>query len=103
MFEAITQSNGWDDATVALQLLYHLEGDVLNVVLLVPEVRRATRTGLVGALMEHYGSPGRLGDYRCQFEETARKEGEDPSIFAIDAGGQSLWGHGSYCMTPFYT
>ena len=80
VFDAIAPSNGWDDATAALQLLSHLEGDALNV---VPEVRRATRTGLVGALTEHYGSPGQLADYRCQFEKTARKEGEDPSIFAI--------------------
>ena len=29
-------SNGWDDATAALQLLSHLEGDALNVALLVP-------------------------------------------------------------------
>ena len=51
--------------------------------LLVPKVKRATRTGLIGALTQHYGSPGRLADYRRQFERTARKEGEDPSIFAI--------------------
>ena len=46
---------------VALQLLSHLEGDALNVALLVPEVRRATRAELVkfGALTEHYGSPAR--------------------------------------------
>ena len=55
MFDAIAQSNGWSDATAALELLSHLEGDALNVALLVPEVRRATRTGLVGALTEHYG------------------------------------------------
>ena len=48
MFYASVQSNGWDDATAALQLLSHLEGDVLNVALLVPEARRATRTGLEG-------------------------------------------------------
>ena len=83
MFDAIAQSNGWDDATATLQLLSHLQGDALNVALLVPEARRATRTGLVGALTEHYGSPGRLADYPCQFEKTVRKEGEDPSIFAI--------------------
>ena len=29
MLDAIVVSNGWDDATVALQLLSHLEGDVL--------------------------------------------------------------------------
>ena len=83
VFDAIAQSKGWNDTTAALQLLSHMEGDALNVVLLVPEARQAMQTGLVGALMEHYGSPGRLADYRRQFEKTARKEGEDPSIFAI--------------------
>ena len=34
-------------------------------------------------LTEHYGSPGRLADYLRQFERTARKEGEDPLIFAL--------------------
>ena len=37
----------------------------------------------VDALSAHYGSPGRLADYRRQFENTTRKAGEDPSIFAI--------------------
>ena len=37
VFDAIVLSNGWDDATAALQLLSHLEGDTLNVALLVPE------------------------------------------------------------------
>ena len=82
VFNAIMQSNGWSDATAALQLLTNLEGDALNVALLVLEVRLVTRTELVGALTEHYGSPG-LADYRRQFEKTTRKEGEDPSIFAI--------------------
>ena len=36
VFDAIELSNGWDDATAALQLLSHLEGDALNVALLVP-------------------------------------------------------------------
>ena len=35
------------------------------------------------ALLAHYGSPGRLTDYRQQFEKTTRSAGEDPSIFAI--------------------
>ena len=34
------------------------------------------------ALSTHYKSPGRLADYRRQFERTTRKAGEDPSIFA---------------------
>ena len=69
------------DWTADLQLLSHLEGDTLNVALLVPESKRATRAGLVGALSAHYGSPGRLADFRRQFEKMTRAVGEDPSIF----------------------
>ena len=83
VFYAIVLSNGWDDATAALQLLSHLEGDTLNVALLVPMFRRTSRTGLVDALSAHYGLLGRLADYRRQFEKTTRTAGEDPSIFAI--------------------
>ena len=69
VFDAIVRSNGSDDATVTLQLLSHLEGDALNVALLMPEVNRAMRAGLVGALTEHYGSADRLADYRHQFTQ----------------------------------
>ena len=41
---------------------------------------------LVDALTAHYGSPGRLADYRRQFDKTTRTAGEDPSIFAIALG-----------------
>ena len=44
----------------------------MNVALLVPLSRRLSRTGLVDALTAHYGSPGRLADYRRQFERTTR-------------------------------
>ena len=83
VFDAIVLSNGWDDATAALQLLSHLEGDALNVALLVPMSHRTSTTDLVDTLSAHYGSPGRLADYRRQFEKTTRSAGEDPSIFAI--------------------
>ena len=43
----------------------------------------ASRVGLVDAFTEHYGLPGRLADYRRQFEKMTRTAGEDPSIFAI--------------------
>ena len=82
VFEAIVRSNGWDNDTAALQLFSHLEGDALNVAHLVPLARRLSRSGLVDALTAHYGSPGRLADYRRQFERTTRKVGEDPAIFA---------------------
>ena len=58
VFDAIVLSNGWDDATAALQLLSHLEGDALNVALLVLMSRRTSRTRLVDALSAHYGSLG---------------------------------------------
>ena len=48
VFEAIVSSNGWDDVTAALQLLAHLEGDTLNVALLVPAPRRVLSAGVVG-------------------------------------------------------
>ena len=82
VFDAIVLSNGWDEATAALQLLSHLEGDTLNVALLMPMSRRTSRTGMVDALSAH-GSPGRLADYRRQFEKMTRSAEEDPSIFAI--------------------
>ena len=82
VFEAIVQSNGWDNDTAALQLFLHLEGDALNVAHLVPLARRLSRSGLVDALTAHYGSPGRLADYRRQFERTIRTTGEDPANFA---------------------
>ena len=88
MFDAIVRSNGWDDATAALQLFSHLEGDALNVALLVPESRRASQVGLVGALTAHYGSPGRIigANFRgpVHFCHSIR-----------DVGDKGLWGHGS--------
>ena len=74
--------NGWDNDIATLQLFLHLEGDALNVAHLVPLARRLSRSGLVDALTAHYGSPGRLADYRRQFERTTRTVGEDPAIFA---------------------
>ena len=82
VFEAIVRSNGWDNDTAELQLFSHLEGDALNVAHLVLLTQRLSRSGLVDALTAHYGSPGRLADYRRQFERTTRTVGEDPAIFA---------------------
>ena len=83
VFDAIALSNGWGDATTALQLLSHLQGDALSVALLMPMPRRASRKELTDALSSYYGSPGRLATYRRQFDKTARKPGEDPANFGI--------------------
>ena len=84
VFEAIVCSNGWDGVTAALQLVSHLEGDALNVALLVPESQRVLPGVLVRALSEHYGSPGRLAEYKSQFMRAFRRPGDDPSVFAIE-------------------
>ena len=55
----------------------------MKLALLIPMSRRTSRTGLVDALLAHYGSLGRLADDRRQFEKTTRSAGEDPSIFSI--------------------
>ena len=68
--------------TMIQQLFSHLEGDALNVAHLVLLARRLSRSGLGDALTAHYGSPGRLADYRRQFEQTIRTTGEDPANFA---------------------
>ena len=83
MFDAIVLSNEWGDATAALQLLSHLQDDALSVALLIPMPCRASRKELTDALSSHYGSPGRLANYRREFDKTVRKPGEDPSNFAI--------------------
>ena len=83
VFDAIVLSNGWGDATAALQLLSHLHDDALSVALLIPMPLQASRRELTDALSSHYGSPGRLANYRREFDKTVRKKGEDPSNFAI--------------------
>ena len=110
------------DATAALQLLSHLQDDALSVALLIPMPLRASRKGLTDALSSHYGSPGRLANYRREFDKTVRKPGEDPSNVAItletlavkafgDMGQTArlrlirdrfIAGHGSYldCVPP---
>ena len=82
VFEAIVCSNGWDDVTAARQLLSHLDGDALNVALLVPESRRVVSGFLIKSLSDNYSSPGRLAEYKRQFQRALRHPGDDPSIFA---------------------
>ena len=83
VFEAIVASNGWNDLTAALQLLAHVDGEALNVALLVPEDQRRRPGVLMETLTAHYTSPGRLAQRRRQFEQMTRPPGEDPAVFAI--------------------
>ena len=84
VFAAIACSNGWDDVTAALQLLSHLDGDALNVTLLIPESQRVAPGVLMNSLSEHYGSPGQLAEYKHQFRRAFCRPDDDPSIFPIE-------------------
>ena len=84
VFEAIVRSNGWDGITAALQLLSHLDGDALNVALLIPESQRMLPGFLVNSLSDHYNYPGRLAEYKRQFQRAFWHPGDDPLIFAIE-------------------
>ena len=84
VFEAIVCLNGWDDVRAALQLLSHLDGDALNVALLVPESRRVVPGFFIKSLSDHYNAPGRLAEYKRQFQWAFRRPEDDLSIFAIE-------------------
>ena len=64
--------------------LSHLDGDALNVALLVPESQRVLPGFLVKSLSDHYSYPGWLAEYKRQFKRAFRLPGDDPSIFAIE-------------------
>ena len=83
VFEAIACLNGWDDVTVSLQLLSHLDGDALNVALLVPEFRRVKSGFLIKSFSDYY-NVWRLAEYKHQFQWAFRCPGDDPSIFATE-------------------
>ena len=81
--QAIVKSNGWTDGTAALQLFAHLDGEALNVALLMPEEERAKwEEGLSQGLSDYYNSPGRLAAFRRQFESATRRPGMDLATFA---------------------
>ena len=84
VFEAIVCSNGWDATTASLQLIAHLDGEALNVALLVPEAQRRRPGVLLKTLSAHYASPGRLAKYKRQFERMTRPPEDDPAAFAIE-------------------
>ena len=91
----LTKLNSWDDETAALQLFAHLEGEVFNVALLMPDDKRAIREGLSEVLSEYYNSPGRLAirrKFRRKFDSVVRRDEEDPAAFATDSGNSGFRG-----------
>ena len=84
IFQAIVKLNGWTDETAALQLYAHLDGEALNMALLMPEGERADWKGLSQGLSDYYNSPGRLAVFRRRFESATRQTGMDPAKFATE-------------------
>ena len=82
IFQAIMKSNGWTDRTAAPQLFAHLEGETLNVALLMPEGERANWECLSQGLSDYCNSPGRLAVFRRWFESATRRQEMDPATFA---------------------
>ena len=52
--------------------------------LLVPESRRVVPGFLIKSLSDHYNAPGRLAEYKRQFQRAFRRPGDDPSILATE-------------------
>ena len=86
LFQAITKSNGWSPDTAALQLFTHLDGEALQVALLLPDKIRERWKDLVDELSAYYKTPGRLAFFRRQFENAHRRPGSDPATFAMELG-----------------
>ena len=78
--------NGWSPMTAALQLFTHLDGEALNVALLMSVKERERLKDLVNGLSEYYNSPGRLAVVRRRFESASRWPGVDPATFATELG-----------------
>ena len=72
--------------TAALQLFAHLDGEALNVALLMPAAQRERWKDLVDDLSEYYDSPGRLVVVWRRFESASRRSGVDPATIATELG-----------------
>ena len=88
------KSNGWTDETAALQLFAHLDGEALNVALLMPEGERANWELLSKGLLDYYNSPGRLAVFLRQFESATRRTGMDPAMLATELEILAIRGFG---------
>ena len=84
IFQAIVKSNGWSPTTAALQLFAHLDGEALNVALLMPVEEREQWTAFARGLSDYFNSPGRLTAVWRRFESASRRPGMDPATFATE-------------------
>ena len=93
VFDAIMRSNGWDNDTAVVQLFSHLEGDALNVALLVPLSRRLSADG-PGVCS--YG-PLRVTGSVGGLPRTTRTAGEDRHICHSprNISREGIWRYGT--------
>ena len=84
--QAIVRSNGLSLMTAALQLFAHLDGDALNVALLMPVKQRERWKDLVDGLSGDIIAPVRLAVVRWRFDSASRRSGVDPATFATELG-----------------
>ena len=92
VFLAIVKSNGWSSDTAALQLVAHLDGEALQVALLVLSRNREGWREIADELSAYYNTPGRLAVFRRRFENAHRHPGSDPATFAMELGILTLRG-----------
>ena len=78
----------------ALQLSAELEGEALNVALLIPEDQRDSPEGLSKGLSEYYNSLGRLAIFRRKFDNVSRWDGVDPASFVMELEILAVQGFG---------
>ena len=83
MFEAIVCLNGSNDVTAALQLLSHWTGCTQRCFYWSRNLGEWC-VFFIKSLSDHYSSPGRLAEYKRQFQRAFRRPADDPSIFAIE-------------------
>ena len=58
VFQAIAKSNGWSSDTAVLQLFAHLDGEALQVALLVLNRNKECWRDIAGELSAYYNTPG---------------------------------------------
>ena len=92
VFQAIVKSNGWSPETAGMQLFVHLDGEALQVALLVLNRNRECWRAIADELSAYYNTPGRLAVFRRRFENAHRRPGSDPATFATELGILALRG-----------
>ena len=92
VFQAIAKSNGWSSGTTALQLFAHLDGEALQVALLVLNRNRECWRDIADEISAYYNTPERLAVFRRRFENAHRRPWSDPATFATELGILALRG-----------